>query len=52
MALVNRNQKNVFTEMRPSIAASRMVPIASTMEVNTIGTMTICRLLTKSWPQM
>ena len=46
--LVSRNQPKVFSDTRPSMEASRMVPIASTMDVNTIGTITSCRLRMKS----
>ena len=46
--VVIRNQPKVFRDTRPRVAASRMVPIAMMMEVNTIGTMTSCSALTKS----
>ena len=46
--MVIRNQPKVLADTRPRVAASRMVPMAMMMEVNTIGTMTSCSALTKS----
>ena len=38
--------------MRPMVRVSAMLPMASAMEVNTIGMMTSCSALMKSWPMM
>ena len=48
----SRNQPRVLKEMRPSVRVSEMVPMASAMEVNTIGTMTSCSARMNIWPMM
>ena len=48
----SRNQHRVLKEMRPRVRVSEMAPMASAMEVNTIGTMTSCSARMNIWPMM